>query len=232
MAVGIYKQGQGYWVRVLTAVFAGALVLAGAAWAFSQAQAIRLPTPTQRIDLAAVRGDQPQPGSLVEFELTVGGVTSTIGSAVVESFSAGSAGSATMVVRSLELVETEGMTVPPGAGVRSGQSLAGSGAVLRAEVVASVPQPIFDVLYLQAGLAGGIMLAGAVVIYWLVGVRRSAVDFLIATDGEMKKVNWSTRREIQGSTVVVVVASFLLAAAIFVVDYGFGQFFKLIGVLE
>ncbi|RNC82861.1 MAG: preprotein translocase subunit SecE [Phycisphaera sp.] len=63
-------------------------------------------------------------------------------------------------------------------------------------------------------------------------MNRRSVDFLIATDGEMKKVNWSTRKEVQGSTIVVVIASFLLAFAIFVVDYGFGAFFKLIGVLQ
>ncbi|MCB9836008.1 MAG: preprotein translocase subunit SecE [Phycisphaera sp.] len=63
-------------------------------------------------------------------------------------------------------------------------------------------------------------------------MQRNSVNFLIATDGEMKKVNWSTRKEVQGSTMVVVIASFLLAMLIFVIDYGFGAFFKLIGVLE
>lgn len=34
MALGIYKPGQGYWVRVLSAVGLGALILATAAWAW------------------------------------------------------------------------------------------------------------------------------------------------------------------------------------------------------
>ena len=41
------------------------------------------------------------------------------------------------------------------------------------------------------------------------------VDFLIATDGEMKKVNWSTARDIRMSTVVVIFASLVLAGCLF-----------------
>src|SRR3712207_7866772 len=37
------------------------------------------------------------------------------------------------------------------------------------------------------------------------------VDFLIATDSEMKKVNWTSRRELIGSTKVVIVFMFLIA---------------------
>ena len=232
MAVGIYKQGQGYWVRVLTAIFAGALVLAAAAWAFSQAERIPLPTPTQQVQLGAVRGAAPEPGTAVEFEVQLAGERVGIGTALVESFTPGNAGGANMVVGSVSLDEAHGRVIPSNSFVRSSEGLTGVADPLRGEVVSVIPRPIFEILYLQAGLAGAIMLVGSMLIYIFVGVRRGAVDFLIATDGEMKKVNWSTRREIRGSTVVVVVASFLLATAIFFVDYGFGQFFKLIGVLE
>ena len=58
----------------------------------------------------------------------------------------------------------------------------------------------FPRVYLQGGVAGIILLLGAVIIYVYVGVKRRPVDFLINTDNEMKKVNWSTRREIVGST--------------------------------
>ena len=37
------------------------------------------------------------------------------------------------------------------------------------------------------------------------------VDFLIATDSEMKKVNWTSRKELIGSTKVVIVFMFLIA---------------------
>ena len=45
--------------------------------------------------------------------------------------------------------------------------------------------------------------------YSIIGRRQRTVDFFIATEGEMKKVNWSTRREVVGSTVIVLVISFL-----------------------
>jgi preprotein translocase subunit SecE len=46
-----------------------------------------------------------------------------------------------------------------------------------------------------------------------------AADFLIATESEMKKVSWSSKAEVIGSTLVVIVTVVILAAFIFVVDY-------------
>ena len=68
--------------------------------------------------------------------------------------------------------------------------------------------------------------------FWIVGVHRRACDFMIATEGEMKKVNWSTRREIIGSTKVVIMFTALLALILFVVDIVFMTFFAWIGVLR
>ena len=48
----------------------------------------------------------------------------------------------------------------------------------------------------------------------------------------MRKVNWSTRKEIIGSTQVVIVAAFLLAAFLFGIDTAFAKFFQIIGVIE
>jgi preprotein translocase SecE subunit len=58
------------------------------------------------------------------------------------------------------------------------------------------------------------------------------VDFLIATESEMKKVNWTTRKELWGSTKVVIFFMFLIAVILFVIDVIFGYFFVLIRVLE
>ena len=55
---------------------------------------------------------------------------------------------------------------------------------------------------------------------------------MIATEGEMKKVNWSTRREILGSTKVVIVSVIILSMILFLVDVAFMGFFILIGVLK
>jgi preprotein translocase SecE subunit len=94
------------------------------------------------------------------------------------------------------------------------------------------PIPIVDPLYVQGALAGVALLVGAAIVYWLVGVKPSSSEFLIATDGEMKKVNWSTRREVLGSTWVVIAASFLIAALLYVVDLAFQWFFVSIDVLQ
>lgn len=92
-------------------------------------------------------------------------------------------------------------------------------------------QPI-EPVYLQGGAAAVVFLIGAVMIYWLVYVKPRTSEFLIATEGEMKKVNWSNRREIIGSTWVVVSVSVIIAAILFVVDIGFSRFFRMINVLE
>ena len=61
---------------------------------------------------------------------------------------------------------------------------------------------------------------------------RKSGDFMIATEGEMKKVSWSTRREVIGSTKVVIMFTLLLAASLFFVDIIFQRFFSWIGVLK
>jgi preprotein translocase SecE subunit len=69
-------------------------------------------------------------------------------------------------------------------------------------------------------------------VFRFVGQSRSVVDFMIATEGEMKKVNWSTRREVLGATKVVIVAVMSLGIMLFVVDIFFMFFFDAIDVLK
>lgn len=76
-----------------------------------------------------------------------------------------------------------------------------------------------------------IVILGAVT-YWVVGLNRTSNDFFIATEGEMKKVNWSTRQEVITSTKVVIIVVVLMAAFLFVFDIGFMLFFYLIKVLK
>jgi len=82
----------------------------------------------------------------------------------------------------------------------------------------------------------GIPLAFAVVCFYgawrLSYAKRSTSDFMIATEGEMKKVNWSTRREVIGSTKVVIAFTVFLALFLFLADLGFQQLFKAIGALK
>lgn len=70
------------------------------------------------------------------------------------------------------------------------------------------------------------------VLWWLVFAHRKTGDFMIATEGEMKKVNWSTRREVIGSTKVVILFTVLIASYLFAVDIVFQNIFRWIGVLK
>jgi preprotein translocase SecE subunit len=87
-------------------------------------------------------------------------------------------------------------------------------------------------IYIAAG--GSILLGGLItaVTYFLVFVKPPSVDFLIATEGEMKKVNWSTRREVVGSATAVIVTAVILALFCWGLELFFVWFFQLIKVLE
>lgn len=63
------------------------------------------------------------------------------------------------------------------------------------------------------------------------GSRKSS-DFMIATEGEMKKVSWSSKGEVIGSTKVVILFTVFLALLLFVVDIAFQNLFQWIGVLK
>lgn len=58
------------------------------------------------------------------------------------------------------------------------------------------------------------------------------VDFLIATDSEMKKVNWTSRKELIGSSKVVILFMFFIAAYLFLNDILFGAIMYWIDVLK
>lgn len=80
------------------------------------------------------------------------------------------------------------------------------------------------------GLAAALVVVAAMVMFWIVNRPRSA-DFMIATEGEMKKVSWSSRKEIIGSTKVVIITTLILTVILFAVDMLFTQLFVLIKVL-
>ncbi|MHC4997182.1 MAG: preprotein translocase subunit SecE [Planctomycetota bacterium] len=89
-----------------------------------------------------------------------------------------------------------------------------------------------DSVYLQGVGFASMLLLGGFLVYWLIGRKRRSVEFLIATEGEMRKVNWSTRREVMGSTWVVIGVSVIIALVLLVADIILSQFFKAIGVLQ
>jgi preprotein translocase SecE subunit len=101
---------------------------------------------------------------------------------------------------------------------------------------------IYDLLqgqsnYLQSHMTtlylvtGGFMAALAIFTFWFMN-RQQSVDFLIATDNEMKKVNWTSRKELIGSTKVIILFMFSIAIFLFLSDIVFGYFFYFIHVLK
>jgi preprotein translocase SecE subunit len=83
-----------------------------------------------------------------------------------------------------------------------------------------------------AFIAAAVFLIAYSIWAWWFTNKPSTVEFLIATDSEMKKVNWTTRKELIGSTKVVIIFMFIIAMFLFTCDLVFGAFFHLVGVLK
>lgn len=86
--------------------------------------------------------------------------------------------------------------------------------------------------YVAFGVALAVALVGAGLIYYYCGINPRTVDFFVATEGEMKKVNWSTRREIVGSTVLVIIISTVIALYCWVLDTIWAVAMRAIHVLD
>ncbi len=125
----------------------------------------------------------------------------------------------------------------PGQGVYVRWATAAGAGLLALAGAAFVSQQIVifqfaDNQYVRLLVPVLVFLAAAYGIFYLVGRKESVVDFLIATEGEMKKVNWSSRKEIWGATRIVIVTLLFLACVLFVVDTLFILLFNWIGVLR
>ncbi|MCL2648481.1 MAG: preprotein translocase subunit SecE [Phycisphaerales bacterium] len=71
---------------------------------------------------------------------------------------------------------------------------------------------------------------GAALTFWLVN-KPSFVEFMIMTESEMRKVTWPTRKVTITSTRVVIFLTLLLGAILWLVDFGFKEFFQWCGIL-
>jgi len=74
--------------------------------------------------------------------------------------------------------------------------------------------------------------AGASLLTWYIINKPDNVDFLVATDSEMKKVNWTSRKELIGSTKVVIFFMIIIAAVLFIIDVLMGYVFYWLRVLK
>ncbi len=79
-------------------------------------------------------------------------------------------------------------------------------------------------LWIETMVPAGLFVGLALLIFWLIN-KRSIADFMIAAEGEMKKVSWSSKQEIAVSTIIVIVVVACMAALLGVTDLGFRTFF-------
>jgi preprotein translocase subunit SecE len=87
-------------------------------------------------------------------------------------------------------------------------------------------------IYARTGIAiVPVVILGLLLFRWTC-LRPPTVDFLVDTEGEMKKVNWPSRREVMGSTWIVIACILLFVGLLWVADLLFSSFFKFVGVLE
>jgi preprotein translocase subunit SecE len=79
-------------------------------------------------------------------------------------------------------------------------------------------------LWIATMVPAGLFVVLGLLIFWLVN-KPSVADFMIAAEGEMKKVSWSSRKEIAVSTSVVITVVIVMAVILGVADMGFRMFF-------
>jgi preprotein translocase subunit SecE len=79
-------------------------------------------------------------------------------------------------------------------------------------------------LWVETMVPAGLFVVFVLLIFWLVN-KSSIADFMIAAEGEMKKVSWSSRKEIAVSTFIVIVVVIVVAAVLGVTDLSFRMFF-------
>jgi preprotein translocase subunit SecE len=84
-------------------------------------------------------------------------------------------------------------------------------------------------LWISTMVPAVILVACGVFLYWLLN-KPSVADFLIASEGELKKVNWSSRKEVAVSTFIVIIVVLVMAALLGTTDFVFQLIFqRLIG---
>lgn len=106
------------------------------------------------------------------------------------------------------------------------------GALWVAGLLANVRIGGYEPVYTQAAVVVLILAVFGTLGYWLIGRKPRVVDFMIATESEMKKVNWSTKREIIGSTWVVIGLTVFISLFCLLFDLTFQWIFQMMNVLE
>ena len=112
----------------------------------------------------------------------------------------------------------------------SGMVIGAIGAGLLGQKIAAAMPYGKVTAYVKYGVPAAMIIALAALMFWLVN-RASSADFLIATEGEMKKVSWSSRKEVVGSTKVVIITAAIVSLVLLAVDLMFVWVFGKLGVM-
>ncbi|MHC4572883.1 MAG: preprotein translocase subunit SecE [Planctomycetota bacterium] len=80
-------------------------------------------------------------------------------------------------------------------------------------------------LWVATMVPAGLLVALSLFIFWLVN-KQSVADFMIAAEGEVKKVSWSSKKEVAVSTFVVIVVVILMAVLLGTTDLVFHELFR------
>jgi preprotein translocase subunit SecE len=91
--------------------------------------------------------------------------------------------------------------------------------------------PRDQMLYYQGGMAVGVLALFGAIVYLILN-KPNVADFMIATEAEMKKVNWPSKKEIIGSTWVVICGTAFIALLLWLINLGFAELFIRVGLLE
>ena len=79
-------------------------------------------------------------------------------------------------------------------------------------------------LWVETMVPAGLFVVLGTLIFWLIN-KPTLADFMISAEGEMKKVSWSSRKEIAISTFIVIVVVILMAVLLGTTDLSFQMFF-------
>ncbi len=80
-------------------------------------------------------------------------------------------------------------------------------------------------LWVQTLVPAGLFVVFAILIYGVVN-KQNIADFMIASEGEMKKVSWSSKQEIIVSTTVVISVVIFFAILFWILDLVFAWLFN------
>jgi preprotein translocase SecE subunit len=80
-------------------------------------------------------------------------------------------------------------------------------------------------MWVSTMVPAGLFVVLSLLIVWLSN-RHSVADFMISAEGEIKKVSWSSRKEVAVSTVVVIITVVILATLLGLADFVFQLVFS------